>query len=284
MIRKLMALIVVSLSVLIPLEATAQTITFMNPGLHRSGVVEGIEDDYVGIYEVPRDHVFVLTDFEWHPTDAHAAATGWYDELVFTAIVEIVGSEIEGNDRTRWLGEAFQAVLFDEWDPTGTQVIVSAASDHEWPIGFHATSGLVFEGGETVGVEVFYEGPEFEIAWRVSWSGYLVPQPQEPDALTDVDPAAGPVMSGFNVLPNPARGDLTISFRLDGAASTASVVVFDIEGRKVRTIHDGPLPGGLYSLRWDGVDDSGTRVANGAYFARVETPTDSKSKKLIVMK
>jgi flagellar hook assembly protein FlgD len=43
-----------------------------------------------------------------------------------------------------------------------------------------------------------------------------------------------------------------------------------VTGRLVRTLADRSFAAGEYDLSWDGSDDSGSQVARGVYFARVE--------------
>jgi hypothetical protein len=55
-----------------------------------------------------------------------------------------------------------------------------------------------------------------------------------------------------------------------GVAKTGriQVYVFDVAGRKVRNLADRVFPAGEHTLRWNGTDDSGTRVPRGVYFVR----------------
>jgi flagellar hook assembly protein FlgD len=45
--------------------------------------------------------------------------------------------------------------------------------------------------------------------------------------------------------------------------------VYDITGRKVRTLLHGPISAGSHSIAWDGRDDSGKPVASGVYISRL---------------
>ena len=51
----------------------------------------------------------------------------------------------------------------------------------------------------------------------------------------------------------------------------------------VRTLHDGPLPGGLITWQWDRRDAQARRVAAGVYFATMEAAGVSASRRVIVM-
>ena len=67
--------------------------------------------------------------------------------------------------------------------------------------------------------------------------------------------------------PNPAPGytDLRYSLARSGIVDLA---IFDIAGRRVRSLVHGYRPAGSATVRWDGRSDAGARAANGLYFAR----------------
>jgi hypothetical protein len=41
---------------------------------------------------------------------------------------------------------------------------------------------------------------------------------------------------------------------------------------------------GQHSVVWDGLDDTGSRVARGVYFARMETPGFSATEKVVMLR
>ena len=75
--------------------------------------------------------------------------------------------------------------------------------------------------------------------------------------------------------PNPFNPSTTIAFSLPHASPTGqariTLQVFDITGRKIRTLVSGQLPPGSHQVVWDGRDDAGQLVASGFYFYRLET-------------
>lgn len=94
--------------------------------------------------------------------------------------------------------------------------------------------------------------------------------------------------------PNPSVNDVTIEFDVEGSenyregetAATAetsvgfgrqssraapfSVVIYDILGRRVRSLSARNQNTNLVSVMWDGSDDTGSRAPAGVYFARLE--------------
>jgi len=80
-------------------------------------------------------------------------------------------------------------------------------------------------------------------------------------------------------LPNPARGAAFISYQLP-AAGRVSLRIYDICGRLVRTLADGPHQPGRYRTAWDGTDEAGRATASGVYFYRLEAGGASLTGKL----
>jgi hypothetical protein len=92
-----------------------------------------------------------------------------------------------------------------------------------------------------------------------------------------------PPVDRLRVAPNPAGEQSTIEFRLDGPGQVA-VRVFDIQGRRVATLHDGFMPGGDHAATWDLRDISGRRVPAGMYFLWVASPFSWATEKVVVLR
>jgi hypothetical protein len=82
-------------------------------------------------------------------------------------------------------------------------------------------------------------------------------------------PRAGGDEVRFSVAPNPASGEASLAFRAP-AAETWSLRILDVAGRRVRRLASGPGNGGTITVSWDGRSDSGDRVRNGLYWARLD--------------
>jgi hypothetical protein len=67
--------------------------------------------------------------------------------------------------------------------------------------------------------------------------------------------------------------------------TTVGVDVFDVTGRKVRTVYSLPMYGGdELTLQWDGLDDSSTPVAAGVYFIRIRAGAQQEVKKIVLIR
>jgi len=52
------------------------------------------------------------------------------------------------------------------------------------------------------------------------------------------------------------------------SAGRARIEVFDLAGRRVRTLLDGERAAGRHAIVWDGRDDGGNAVGGGLYLLR----------------
>ncbi|MEZ4654624.1 MAG: DUF4331 family protein, partial [Candidatus Eisenbacteria bacterium] len=82
--------------------------------------------------------------------------------------------------------------------------------------------------------------------------------------------------------PNPAPAGSKISFQLP-QTTAVSLAIFDVGGRKVRTLVEGTLDAGAHTASWDGKDDAGRSVESGVYLYKLSTPESSAQRKLVVM-
>jgi len=84
--------------------------------------------------------------------------------------------------------------------------------------------------------------------------------------------------------PNPFNPETSIRYNLP-AASQVKLEIFDVLGRKVRTLVNGEQKNaGYHSTLWNGRDDSGRQVASGVYIYRIVSDQQSLSRKMILMK
>jgi len=83
--------------------------------------------------------------------------------------------------------------------------------------------------------------------------------------------------------PNPFNPLTHIKFELE-RAGRVRLEVFDLAGRKVRTLVDGYLPADVHVYPWDGRDDKGRLVPSGAYYYRLDSDDFSDMRKMMLLK
>lgn len=79
--------------------------------------------------------------------------------------------------------------------------------------------------------------------------------------------------------PNPSRGDVKLAFALPRAAGV-SLEIFDVAGRRVRTLARGAAAAGEHAHRWDGRDAGGRAVGAGLYLARLVVDGETLSRRI----
>ena len=79
--------------------------------------------------------------------------------------------------------------------------------------------------------------------------------------------------------PNPFNPAVVIPLELATDAAGVSLAVYDVLGRRVRQVWDGPLGAGNHRFVWDGRDAAGKAVAAGVYVYRVEVDGRVEAKK-----
>ena len=83
--------------------------------------------------------------------------------------------------------------------------------------------------------------------------------------------------------PNPFNPVTNISFSVLDAGEI-SLDVINVLGQRVRTLFSGYLSTGLHKFEWDGTNQSGSRMASGVYFYRLEGESSSQSRKMLLLK
>jgi flagellar hook assembly protein FlgD len=62
------------------------------------------------------------------------------------------------------------------------------------------------------------------------------------------------------------------------------LVIYDLSGRRVRTLQSGRAEPGRHSVSWDLRDASGAPAHAGVYFARLSLGSEAHTRKLVVVR
>lgn len=101
---------------------------------------------------------------------------------------------------------------------------------------------------------------------------------EEPEPV----PEAGRVALSTPV-PNPFNPSTTLSFSLDHPGPT-NLSIYDLAGRRIRTLADESLPTGNHTRTWRGDDDSGRPMPAGVYLARLRSGDRVESRRMVLLK
>ncbi len=84
-------------------------------------------------------------------------------------------------------------------------------------------------------------------------------------------------------VPNPFNPAVQVRFEL-AHEGRMRLAVYDLQGRLVRSLVDGPGSAGPGSVRWDGRDGRGRPVASGLYFFRLDAAGAKRTTKAVLLR
>ena len=103
------------------------------------------------------------------------------------------------------------------------------------------------------------------------------------DPVVGVEPSSAPDRTGFVSLgPIPARSEVRFAYRVPQSGARVRLDIFDIAGRLVTTLVNGPVEGGVHNLSWDGRDVAGARLANGVYLAGLDLNGRRETRRIVL--
>jgi len=99
--------------------------------------------------------------------------------------------------------------------------------------------------------------------------------------VIDAAVVAAPTLLGAR--PNPTSGATEIAFALP-ADGTATLRVYDVTGRLVRTLAEGPMTAGVHRARWDGLDARGRAARSGIYFTKLTAGPATRAERILLLR
>ena len=100
----------------------------------------------------------------------------------------------------------------------------------------------------------------------------------QPFAVANESAAAPGAFEFIGVFPNPSHGAATVMLRAEEPVPHATVKAYDLLGREVVTLHDGPLAATQHQFSLAGQD-----LPAGVYFVSVRSGEFSQSKKVVIL-
>jgi len=91
------------------------------------------------------------------------------------------------------------------------------------------------------------------------------------------------IVTLYQNYPNPFNPGTKIEYVADGV-NNATIEVFDLLGRRVRTLVAGPHEPGRFVAFWDGRDESGTPLASGIYLYQLRSGSTVLTRKMLLLK
>ena len=176
-------------------------------------------------------------------------------------------------DSTRsWAGFSQDGATFGPWDYSALLVNESAGS--RVAILPYALDQVLHP--DNAGVKYSRAGDL--VCEILEWMGYW-----NAVAIGGGDGAVPAAPLTVEASPNPFNPAVVISYRL-AEPGELSVRIYDLRGRLVRDLHEGPVAQARGELRWRGRDDSGRELASGVYFCEVHGGGEREMLKLSLVR
>jgi FlgD Ig-like domain/Repeat of unknown function (DUF6923) len=222
-----------------------------------------------------------LNDIAFHPNGGRAfVLTETQNEWRVYEIDKATGAKIE-----RWVlsgASSLEALL---WSRDGSTLYSAADRNGSKDL---VTIDLL-DDGSGVGL-VSFVSPDpsgFADIEALAWI-----YPPAPPVLWRLDPtpvtAVSELLPNLDVQspwPNPFTDVSRLSYAVPGdAGARVEVSVFDVTGRRLRTLVNGHQPSGTYAVAWDGRGAGGRRVTSGVYFYRVTVGNEAVTRRIVMLR
>lgn len=174
--------------------------------------------------------------------------------------------------------------------PTTTEGYLKVVRSDDWPDPFTDVKGYRISEAQSAKSTVrpdrtlryftkaYYNGLEVLSAdtLTIDWSISAVQQ--------GMAPAVPGEFHLYQNYPNPFNPSTHISYSLSTSADV-ELAIFNVAGKKVRTLERQHRAPGLYSVMWDGLNKDGQFVSSGLYYYRLQVDGNIvQSKKMVLLR
>ncbi len=178
------------------------------------------------------------------------------------------GATVEGSPRIVRAGRALDL----DWALEGSRLTILAfASDLASESDAAATEVEIRLRGATA----------LEVTSVLASDSYGRPWPLADRSAPDLAPRRSARI--VSISPNPSPDAAVIEFDV-ASSGPARLEIYDLNGRRLRTLVDGWHVAGVDRVRWDGLDAEGRGVASGTYFARLSSPLGEARASVLILR
>jgi len=125
----------------------------------------------------------------------------------------------------------------------------------------------------------FEDNSQFWFEWRIEIYGELLTgiQGNESDALIPKDYLLK------EAFPNPFNSSTMIEYGLP-VESRVKIEIYDILGRRCKTLIDSEMPAGYHQVQWNGEDESNQPVVSGVYLVKMTSGDRQFTNRAVLVK
>lgn len=187
---------------------------------------------------------------------------------------------------SRFSGEADEGGVLLKWETssevntTGFNLLRSGKEDGDYEL---ITEEYVPAKGLATGAHYEYNDAEVSLN-TTCW--YVLKEVSGEDSRLVFGPYKIVVKAPFGLsqnMPNPFNPVTAIRFTVP-EDSYVNLTVYDVAGRRVKTLVDGNRKADFYRVMWDGTNNNGSSVATGVYFYRLKAGKNVMAKKMVLLR
>jgi hypothetical protein len=206
-------------------------------------------------------------------------------------LVRVSGSSISPTEPIRAGSSGGNLSLFFDVANDGSQSEITATIDNNQPedfehglIRFHVDAAQApYEVDNGKITQTIVDGSVatcyVQVAVPAYSNTYVAISPDESSGVDDGSVASLALMGP--AFPNPAGSYAIVSFSL-AAPGHVTIGVYDIAGRRVATLLNGPTTAGAHRVTWNIAD--ARDIASGSYAYRIESAGESVSGKIVIVR
>ena len=98
-----------------------------------------------------------------------------------------------------------------------------------------------------------------------------------------VDDGRGAALALYQNTPNPFKGSTEIAYGVE-RPGRVSLDVYNVLGKKVRSLLGSTVGAGRHRIVWDGNDDAGRPLPSGTYYIRMAAPGFDETRSLVLLR
>lgn len=167
--------------------------------------------------------------------------------------------------------------LYLAWNYSGLRILDIGVPDSIHEVGYYtgiSTAGIYSDG------DYIYVG--------TSLDGFFIFE-FTPTGIKDRDDFTGNLPKGFALhqnYPNPFNPSTTITYEVPwtrAGQSHVTLTVYDVRGRRVKTLIDSGLGPGSHTVIWDGRNERGQSIPSGIYIYSLNVADATMTRKMILL-
>jgi parallel beta-helix repeat protein len=157
---------------------------------------------------------------------------------------------------------------------------LSSGFSHVLNFGTAETRAALNYWGDVCVDPAWFYGPVDYVPWTDS--EHVGTYTECPDGVSDGEHPEK-AFASYNY-PNPFNPATAISYQVPAPGGRVRLSIYDLSGRKVRTLVDEHRAAGRHAAVWQGRDDRGRELGSGVYFYRLEIGADVFQRKMVMLK